>query len=74
MDNANVIALKECFREFYKTTGNFNFKERAKAMLESGYGTTHETLNFLNFFLMKSKRGIAPKRRKIVAFVAYGIV
>jgi UDP-N-acetylglucosamine acyltransferase len=66
MDNSNIVALKECFRELYKRNGNY--KERAKAMIESGYGTTHETLNFLNFFLRESKKGIAPKRHKIVTY------
>ncbi|MDR2432428.1 MAG: acyl-ACP--UDP-N-acetylglucosamine O-acyltransferase [Puniceicoccales bacterium] len=70
MNNENIVALKECFREFYKRNGNY--KERAKAMLESGYGTTHESLNFLNFFLRESKMGIAPKRHKIVASASYG--
>ncbi|MDR1528436.1 MAG: acyl-ACP--UDP-N-acetylglucosamine O-acyltransferase [Puniceicoccales bacterium] len=66
MDNRNIVILKECFREFYKR--NRNYRERAKVMLESGYGTTPETLNFLNFFLRDSKRGIAPKRHKIVTY------
>ncbi|MDR0742472.1 MAG: acyl-ACP--UDP-N-acetylglucosamine O-acyltransferase [Puniceicoccales bacterium] len=72
MDNKNIVALKECFHEFYKKKGNFNFRERAKAMLKSGYGTTYETSNFLNFFLRKSRRGFAPKRHKIVASASYG--
>ncbi|MDR1890574.1 MAG: acyl-ACP--UDP-N-acetylglucosamine O-acyltransferase [Puniceicoccales bacterium] len=66
VDNGNVIALKDCFREFYKRNGSF--KDRAKAMIESGYGRTYETLNFLNFFLEESKRGVAPKRHKIVKY------
>jgi UDP-N-acetylglucosamine acyltransferase len=70
MDSRNVIALKECFREFYKRNGNY--RERAKAMIESGYGTTHETLNFLNFFLIKSKKGFAPKRHRVVRLISYG--
>jgi UDP-N-acetylglucosamine acyltransferase len=72
MDSRNVIALKECFREFYKKKGNFNFRERAKAMIENGYGTTHETLNFLNFFLRESKKGFAPKYHRLVTLVSYG--
>jgi UDP-N-acetylglucosamine acyltransferase len=66
MDNGKIVALKECFCEFYKRSGDY--KERAKAMLESGYGGTYEASNFLNFFLRESKRGIAPKRHKIVAY------
>ncbi|MDR2778881.1 MAG: acyl-ACP--UDP-N-acetylglucosamine O-acyltransferase [Puniceicoccales bacterium] len=66
IDNKNIIALKDCFREFYKRNGKFN--DRARAMIESGYGTTHETLNFLNFFLRESKRGIAPKRHNTIKY------
>ncbi|MDR1891053.1 MAG: hypothetical protein LBQ23_02620 [Puniceicoccales bacterium] len=66
VDNGNVIALKDFFREFYERNGNF--KDRAKALIESGYGRTYETLNFLNFFLGESKRGVAPKRHKIVKY------
>jgi UDP-N-acetylglucosamine acyltransferase len=68
MDNKNIVALKDCFREFYKRDGNF--KERAKAMIESGFGATYETSNFLKFFLMESKMGVAPKRHKIVTYGA----
>ncbi|MDR1457334.1 MAG: acyl-ACP--UDP-N-acetylglucosamine O-acyltransferase [Puniceicoccales bacterium] len=66
VDNENIVALKECFREFYKRNGNY--MERAKIMIESGFEATQETSNFLNFFLRESKRGIAPKRHKIVSY------
>jgi UDP-N-acetylglucosamine acyltransferase len=65
-NNDDIIALKKCFREFYKKNGIF--RDRAECMLKEGYGTTKETKNFLNFFLMESKRGFAPKRHKIIKY------
>jgi UDP-N-acetylglucosamine acyltransferase len=53
VENGSVIALKDCFWEFYKRNGSF--EDRAKAMIESEYGRTYETLNFRNFFLEESK-------------------
>jgi UDP-N-acetylglucosamine acyltransferase len=61
--NENIVALKNCFSEFYGRTGNF--KERAEKMIGDGFATTEETKNFLNFFLIESKQGFAPKRHRI---------
>jgi UDP-N-acetylglucosamine acyltransferase len=59
----NIGTLKNCFREFYVRRGIF--RDRAKAMIGEGFGSTEETKNFLGFFLRNSPRGFAPKRRSI---------
>jgi UDP-N-acetylglucosamine acyltransferase len=59
----NVYGLKRCFCEFYRRTGFF--PDRARNMLREGYGNTPESENFLKFFLMKFRRGFAPKRHKM---------
>ncbi|MDR1414022.1 MAG: acyl-ACP--UDP-N-acetylglucosamine O-acyltransferase [Puniceicoccales bacterium] len=59
----NIVVLKNCFSEFYRRTGNF--RERALRMVNDGFASTDETENFLNFFLIQSRQGFAPKRHRI---------
>jgi UDP-N-acetylglucosamine acyltransferase len=59
----SVIAFRNCFRKFYARIGQF--RDRALQMLDEGYGKTNETLKFLNFFLRESRRGFAPKRKRV---------
>ncbi|MDR1401467.1 MAG: acyl-ACP--UDP-N-acetylglucosamine O-acyltransferase [Puniceicoccales bacterium] len=59
----NIVALKNCFSEFYKRTGNF--RERALGMVKDDFATTEETRNFLDFFSIESRQGFAPKRHRI---------
>ncbi|MDR1433449.1 MAG: acyl-ACP--UDP-N-acetylglucosamine O-acyltransferase [Puniceicoccales bacterium] len=63
ISSESIVALKNCFREFYARVGNF--ADRAKRMMGEGFASTEETKNFLNFFLIETKRGFAPKRRRI---------
>ncbi|MDR2738185.1 MAG: acyl-ACP--UDP-N-acetylglucosamine O-acyltransferase [Puniceicoccales bacterium] len=63
LPRGNIVAVKNCFREFYKRTGIF--RERAEKMLREGFAETGEVQNFLNFFLRESKMGFAPKRRSV---------
>lgn len=63
ISNENIVALKNCFREFYGRVGNF--RDRAERMMGEGFASTEETENFLKFFLMETKQGFAPKRHKI---------